>query len=226
MGSIFTLSELKSPKNLNIFTDASIKSYRPKDYIGCFGAIAVTGDSIIEKSYNVTGRTTNNNSEIKAIRSGIELAIKHGSGKRINLFSDSQICIFGLRERIMNWKLRNGNYYGSVGAIANQEVFSEIVDIILQYQLQINFFHQSGHVPFTGEGLKAASHVFHTSNNIRGMVDMNVIRYISSYNNLVDVESRNMLHNLFTCKIVDGISFTPHPFDVDAYRKLVSLQLQ
>ena len=226
MGSIFTLSELKSSKNLNIFTDASIKSYRKGEYIGCPGAIAVVGDTVIDKLYYVTGRTTNNNAEIKAIRSGIELALRHGYGKRINLFSDSQICILGLRERILKWKLRNESFYGSVGLIANQEIFAEIVDIILQYKLQINLFHQSGHVNFTGDGLKSAYHVFRTSNNIRGMVDMNVIRYISGYNNLVDVETRNMLHNIYHCEVVDGVSFTPHEFDIKAYRKLVALQLQ
>ena len=218
--SSITLKEINNEHTLNIFTDASIRAIQ-NGYIGCYGAIAVIGYTTIDESYVVTGYTTNNNSEIKAIREGILLALKHGAGKTINIFSDSQICILGLRERILRWKLIGNQFIGSMGVISNQEIFMEIAQMILQYNLHINLFHQKGHIIFTAESLKQAQNVFRTSNGFRGVIDMNLIRYISNYNNYVDDETRKRLGRLMSCPCHDPIRFIPTPFDKQRYQTLV-----
>lgn len=222
-----TLQDIQNEYSLNIFTDASIKNVG-KGYVGCYGAAAVIGTSIKEESMWVIDNTTNNNSEIKAIREGIYLALKYGNGKIINLFSDSQISVFGLRNRIFNWKFHNGSYYGSAGSeIANQEIFSEVADMIVQYNIPIRLWHQAGHVLFTERSLKDAAHVFRTSNGIRGVLDMNLIRYISTYNNMVDRDTRNHLYkgmhhrdNVKVC--TNPIFFYPKEINKTAYRSLLT----
>lgn len=223
-----TLNDISNDYTLNIFTDASIKK-TGIEYIGCYGAVAVVGDSIWDLSTHVIDHTTNNNSEIKAIREGIYLAIKHGNGKVINIFSDSQISVFGIRDRIFNWKFNDGSYYGYGGAeISNQEIFSEIAQLILQYKIPIRFWHQAGHIIFTERSLKDALHVFRTSNNIRELIDMNLIRYITSYNNMIDNETRNYLKKAISQRekdikvCTDPIHFEPQKFDKSTYRSLLS----
>ena len=55
--------------------------------------------------------------------------------KYIRLFSDSQLCIFGLRQRIYSWinNINNGYICGYDGnPIKNQEIFIEIAYFIAQ----------------------------------------------------------------------------------------------
>lgn len=182
---------------INIFCDASIRQ-KGKGFAGCYGAICVVGDSIIDESYRVITNTTSNNAEIYAIREGILLAIRHR--KRfpyVNIFSDSQVSIFGIRDRIHGWTIKNGMVYGSNGPIHSCEVYLEIMQMILDYQnqLYITFFHQKGHVDNNYKSINHACHVFMNSNNIREKVDLNFIRYISNYNNIVDRKSRSILSN-------------------------------
>ena len=91
--------------SLNIFTDASIKTLRNGERIGCAGAVLVFGElkdnNIIEK-YDIIRNTTNNNSEIKAVRLGVQQAIRNSLPyTKIRLFSDSQISIYGIRNRFL-----------------------------------------------------------------------------------------------------------------------------
>lgn len=229
-----TLKDIKNPNTLNIFTDASIhkigKDRNGKyEYVGCYGAVAVIGGTIIDSSYKLTANTTNNNSEIKALREGVSLAITHkDKAPIINIFSDSQISVFGVRDRLLNWRFQGGNFIGSTGqVIANQEIFMEIVRLILAHNIRINFLHQAGHVVPTSSSLQSAMHVFRTSNGIRGVVDMNIIRYISEYNNLVDRVSRSIVSAAKKCRINDGIQFIPGvDFDRNRYKLLTQNTLK
>lgn len=199
---------------LNIFCDASIKNYKDKTADGCYGAIAYRGKNEIDSLYKICSNTTNNNSEIKAIRNGVELALKwRYNFNTINIFSDSQISIFGIRDRIFNWvQGSNSILYGYDHVpIKSQDIFVEIMNIIISNNLYVNFYHQKGHVKtdsFTS--LQNAEHVFKASNNIRENVDFNFIRYISILNNRVDDITGKILnkHNKDQ-KIYDGITFVP-----------------
>ena len=217
---------------INIFTDASIKKIG-QGYIGCYGAIVMSGYNTIDQSYRIISNTTNNNSEIKAVREGILMAIKHRDlAERINLFSDSQLCIFGLRERILRWKVNIQNdvptYFGSTGqVISNQDIFSEVASLILDYDLKINLLHQAGHIDFRNQSLLDGLHVFCSSNGIRDKVDINLIRYISNCNNCVDNMTRRHLSRIPKCQITSPIIYFANPsMDKSKYKSLVPNKVQ
>jgi ribonuclease HI len=145
----------KSDDVLNIFCDASIKKEGKNRYTGCYCAIAVVGDQIIDTICNIVSETTNNNSEIKGVRAGVVLADRYKEKYRIiNLFSDSQISIFGMRDRIITWLAQGDNLYGSSNQlISSSSIYIEIMRIIIESKITINFWHQKGHVTQTEESL-------------------------------------------------------------------------
>ena len=204
---------------LNIFCDASI-TFKNKICFGCYGAIAVSENNIIDKHYQVCSNTTNNNSEIKAIRSAVLLALRYRyKYPIINIFSDSQISLFGIRDRCYLWKAKENELYGYQDnePIKNQSVFIEIMNLISDNQLYIFFYHQKGHVNIKDKNsLQIANHVFLASNKIRDSIDQEFIKYISYYNSIVDNESRTILKNtnLFSLPYVQPVKFVP----VDYYR--------
>ena len=195
-----TLSQFYNSETLNIFCDASIIG-RHKNFTGCYGVVAVVEDNIIDSCFRLVSHTSSNNSEIKGLRAAISMANKWKYNfKSINIFSDSQISIFGLREYIYKWKYNpnNGLLYGTAGTpIANQEIFIESHNMLMELSkiqnIPICIFHQSGHVDNSYNKLREAAAVFIRSNNVRGNVDLNFIRYISTYNNYVDQNSRSIL---------------------------------
>ena len=194
------LSQFYNEDTLNIFCDASIVG-KYENYRGCYGVVAVVKDDIIDSCYRIASNTTNNNSEIKGLRAAISMANKWKNNfKFINIFSDSQISVFGLRDYIYKWKYnpRDGKLYGSSKTpIANQEIFIECHYMMMELEslnnVCINIFHQSGHVGNSYNMLKEASLIFSRANNIQGIIDLNFIRYISTYNNYVDHASRSLL---------------------------------
>lgn len=210
-----TMSQFYNRETLNIFCDASIIGKNQK-YIGCYGAIAVIKDDIVDSIYRMVSETTNNNCEIKGIRAALTLANRYKYYfKYINIFSDSQISVFGLRDYIYNWKYnpKNGLLYGSTGSpIVNQEIFIECHNMIIELELYrdciIRLFHQSGHVDNGFGAIKDAAASFKKFNNVHGTVGYDFIRYISTYNNYVDNMSRSILRRSDkTKKYVDPIIF-------------------
>lgn len=211
------LPQFYNPETLNIFCDASI-SGKGYNTTGCYGVVAVTEDNIIETEYRLVSHTTSNNSELKGLRCALSMANKYKDQFRfINIFSDSQISVFGLRDYIYNWRYnpKDNRLYGSAGKpIINQEIFIECHGILMQLGTYpnciIRLFHQSGHIDNGYDNLKKAASVFGSSNNVRGNIDLNFIRYISTYNNFVDSTSRSYLRRankkLTYC---DPIEFEP-----------------
>ena len=196
-GGNISLEDFNNDYTLNIFCDASIRKYE-KRTAGCYGAVAYNGNNKIDEEFRKKDfESTSNNCEIRAIRLGVRLALKYQYNfQNINLFSDSQISIFGIRDRIFSW-VQYGNFlYGyDHNKIKNQEIFVEIVDTIIQNNLRINFWHQAGHIKLNNfEKLNKAIHVFQASNAVRGLVDINFIKYISDKNNEVDKLSRDLLY--------------------------------
>lgn len=211
------LSDIDNPYTLNIFTDASIFNKR-NGYDGCYGAIAVFNDTKIDEIYRINTDTTNNNAEIKGVRAGVYLALKYQHQFRIiNIFSDSQISIFGIRDRLINWRydFTTQSLIGNMDQqICNQEIFMEIVYLMLQNNLRINFLHQKGHVNDNIRDTFNARHVFASSNYIRGKVDLNLIKFISKWNAIVDFESRNKLYQRDKNRVYnDAVDFSYAPFD-------------
>lgn len=197
---IMRLPEFHNTYTLNIFSDASIIG-RPGQYHGCYGAVAVNQDNVIDTVYKLVSNTTNNNSEIKGIRAALSLAYKYKDQfKNINIFSDSQISVFGLKHYIYNWKYnpKTHQFFGSgKNPIANQNVFVECHNMMVELDkcptCNIKIYHQAGHVGKLFDSLVNACQVFCSSNGIKGKVDLNFIRYISTYNTFVDNMSRSIL---------------------------------
>ena len=134
---------------LNIFTDASIEKFNDS-YIGSAGSIIVLNEEIIDQDIQILYPATNNLSEIYSLKLGIIQALKYRNPniKRINIFSDSKISVFGLREWIFKWVCnnKNGTLYSSSGTpVSNQTYFLEIINLIIMNQLYINIYHQRGH---------------------------------------------------------------------------------
>ena len=229
----FSYQNFVNANTLNIFTDASIRKIGKNKSAGCYGAIAMLGVNKIDEDYRICTDTTSNNSEIKAIRSGVGLAIKwRHTAQVINLFSDSQISIFGIRDRIYNWTLTKDNRLTGYGnaKIQNQSVYIEILNMIVSNNIPINFYHQKGHVKMNDEdSAENAAHVFLASNNVREKIDIYFMEYISNMNNLVDTTSRKELYkikDINTLKKCDAFEFMPFNFKqvLSEYEKLQTNQ--
>ena len=101
--SIITKDTLFNDRTLNIFTDASIVKIE-NETIGCAGNNIVANNTIIDQPRLIYRNSTNNNSEIAAIHMAVVNALNYRHQfETINIFSDSKICIYGLREWIFNW---------------------------------------------------------------------------------------------------------------------------
>lgn len=180
---------------LNIFTDASIGSLKNNnevEKIGCYGYIL--REENISKCY-IERCATNNSSEIKAVYMGIYAALQFKDKyKTINLFSDSIVCINGLRSWIFNWVNNNNILYNSSKVpVANQNTFLAIVRLILINNFHINLYHVKGHVNLQSPiSINRAMDVFTRMNNVSG-VDCNLISEICKYNDKIDVLTRDVL---------------------------------
>lgn len=185
---------------LEIYTDASIKTFDNGRTFGCSGALCATnGESI----YNINPDTTNNRSELIAIYNGVVLA--DNIRKRINepcqvhLYSDSQFGVFGLTKWIYGWIKTmddNGIMYGSNGQpVKNQELFAMILSYLSINKLKVNFHHMAGHVRYTStKMLSKANDTFNKSNGY--YLRPEDIYKISYYNDIVDKTSRAKLDNI------------------------------
>lgn len=211
MNNTFELADFYNKYTLNLFSDASILKNKNK-FTGCYESVAVVEDTIIDSEYRIATDTTVNESEIKGIRLSLSLAVKYfNQFERINVFSDSQISIFGLRDYIYNWRCKNNTLYSSLKKpVKNQSIFIECFNIMKDFQLfsKVSLLHQSGHVTNNYYDLQSAANTFRASNRIPQDIDINLIRYISTYNNFVDNDSRTRLRMFDKSKqFFDPISF-------------------
>jgi ribonuclease HI len=222
---------------LNIFTDASITKTPEGETVGCAGCYVVSGDNatsvnLIEIDTRIVRWSTSNNSEIHAVKLGVEKALQYGSNyKVINLISDSKLCIYGLREWVFNWIRDSKGLDYLVGStnqeVANQEVILQIIYMILDNNLSINLYHQNGHVKVNDpRSLAEAKKTFIESNFLRHDVDMNLIRNISIANDAIDKFTRNTLGRTMLPKVYPNanniVKYIYMPFDAGRYAYLIN----
>lgn len=196
-----SLPQIHQPDILNLFSDASMKR-RGSSFSSCYGSVAVTGDQVIEDYIRIQSDTTVPAAELRGIRCSLILALKYKDYFReINLFSDSQLNIFTLREYIYNYKYdaEHNTYHAKTSkhnaSASNIELILECFDLLqrLRKDKLVNLYHQSGHVQNGYQEILKAAMTFKKSNNIRGTVDFDIIRYISIYNNFIDNKTRSYL---------------------------------
>lgn len=213
------------PNTLNIFTDASIYPVQ-NSFIGCAGVELATSGSRIDvtnnlftngyiPNYTVITNTTNNHSELTAIRQGILFAIANkGRFEKINLFSDSLISVNSLNSWIIGWifkALRSGKrkeeiqlITSSGSPVANQELIKEIATLIYYENLNIKIYHQRGHC---SNNLNLVKRDFIKINGIKTKVTDSFIKEITEMNDLVDRRSRDILKDYV------GMGYAPYVRD-------------
>lgn len=192
---------------LNIFCDASIiKSQILNETVGCPGFIAMTYDQfknpiILDEQIQILRHSTNNESEITAILMGVQKAVQlKDQFKTINLFSDSRICIQGLKDWIFTWvnnRDDEGMMYGSNRKyVANQQIISKVVNLIAFNNLKINLWHQKGHVNTRiQKHIDNARVLFEQENHVTGVTDA-FIKTISFYNDKIDKDTKYHLSEM------------------------------
>lgn len=185
-------------RQMNIFTDASIMTTKFGETIGCAGAICYEDKRIC--SYEIIRDSTNNISEITAIKLAVKLALMNRDKfDSFNIYADSQWSIFGLTKWLGSWfnNMQDGVMYNSSGVpVKNQQLFLSIIRLIVDNQIPINFYHVKGHVntrDFTS--MENAAKVFHRSNGVT--IPRAKIYDIARMNNLVDNNTRELLKSKY-----------------------------
>lgn len=193
------INDIFNEKSINIFTDASIMQLPNREYMGAPGYIVVYKDEVIERDCVIIANTTNNNSEIKAIRMGVMAALKYKNAcifPNIRIFSDSLLCIRGLREWIYRWKANPAGTMlisSSGTAVANQDIFLEIANYIVMNNLEIEFFHQRGHISLANPSSVIIATDDFNKFNYGYNADIELVKQLSYYNNMVDEMTRSHL---------------------------------
>lgn len=216
----FNIEMIYKADTLNIFSDASMRSRSKNVLDSCYGAVAVCMDKQIDEWFRIFSGCTVPAAEMRGVRCSLTLAhIYKPYFKYINIFSDSQLALLGLRDYIYNWRfdpstqqLYNG-FKAMSKTVKNQELYVECFGLLedLRRTNVVNLYHQSGHVENNQASIKKALEVFKKSNHISGKVDYNTIRYISVYNNYVDQKSRSIIRmtNIYENTYIDPVSFYP-----------------
>ena len=211
---------------LNIFTDASVYK-NENETIGAPGFVAVIGENIVEQKSIILRESTNNESELYAVNMAIQYALQNRDKiEIINIFSDSQFAIFGLREWIFNWinNIKDDKLYNSSGRqVANQSIFMNIIYTILSNNLNISFYHNRGH--FKNSQVKEFINLFTKHNFLNDYIDFKSAYKIIYYNSIVDNNTRALLHEIenFPNKLELPIYVARNDLDLEYYKKLLNI---
>ena len=208
-------------KIVNLFCDASIDINNKIACGGCYvtlqelnrtstytNGLSVIGmynlDEVNEycsKMY-IQHDATNNSAEILAIWSGITeiLRIRNDYPYAVfRLFSDSKISLYGLRDWMKNWINRydpnKGTLISTSGTeVANQQYFIDIYNMIIAFDIKVEFYHQRGHVGESGGVNEAASRAhFIRANKVPPEALGLSIKEINRCNHTIDNNTRSAL---------------------------------
>lgn len=196
--------QFSNRNTLNIFTDASILQIKNNNKFNhCIGSSGISiwkEDKNIGDYSEVIAYTTNNFCELHAIFLATWFArnilFSDNDIKYINIFSDSKISVFGLREWIFKWVSSsvNGILYGTSGKVKNQEEFIKIVKFIIDNNLNINLYHVRGHHDHnTQKEMINFKQSFQRENNINDIIEDKLINFLIMGNSIVDNLTRNKL---------------------------------
>ena len=179
---------------MNIFTDASITKSIYGETIGCSGAICMEENNTYK--FEISRDSTNNISEITAVKLAVQLAIENRDRfDSINIWSDSQWSIYGLTKWIRSWfnNMKDFCLMNSSGEVVkNQQIFLDIIRMIVDNKLKVNFYHIKGHVNENDyRSINHAISVFSKSNSTD--ISREKIYRAVMMNNLVDNTTRQML---------------------------------
>lgn len=190
---------------LNIFTDASVGKYDNNSTESLAGCVVECNGELTHQNFIRIRDSTNNEGEIYAIYMGLSCAVVAKESNRfnkhtINLFSDSKISVFGLREWYNGWIRNSMNsdklLNSSNEAVKNQDLFIKCINMIVRYELHINIYHVRGHInPLNHSDMSTFIRSFMKENKIFDDICENLVHKIAYYNNMVDKETRIRLMN-------------------------------
>lgn len=229
---------------INIFTDGSTTKGLNDETISCSGAVATMiynqeekTTAILDKRYATLRNSTNNKAEIYGIDLAVDMIIdfvyNKGYNCIFNIFCDSKISVYGMREWIFDWVRNsyNGVLYNSMGTVvSNQDIFIQIINKIIMSRIRLNIYHIKGHVNINKDkDLTKSRKVFLESNNIE-INDYRLIKNLGYWNNVVDEESRNILLEYKNMGAFDNyivnfstpVRIDPTHLNLELYRGLIN----
>lgn len=212
-------------KTLNIFTDASVYK-NGNETIGAPGYVAVIGNQIVSQDTRILRESTNNESELYAVYLAIQYALfNRDKVEVINIFSDSQFAIFGLREWIFNWMngIRDDRLYNSSNKlVANQHLFMNIIYTILGNNLKVSLYHNRGH--FKYNQVKEFIRLFSKHNFLNDHIDFGTAYTIIHFNDMVDNNTRSLLRTgNFPPKLEMPDYLARNDIDMNRYKELLNI---
>ncbi len=213
-------------KTLNIFTDASTKNVKG-NIITAPGYVAVVGDNIVYQDIRILNKSSISEAELYAILMAIQYAlINKDKFEVINIFSDSQFAVFGLREWIFNWinNIKDDKIYNSSNKlVAHQSLFMNIIYIILEYDLKINIYHNRGH--FNENKIDEFIELFKKHNFLNDYIGYDTARAIMKYNDHIDNNTRVRLLDINNSneklKMLDYCARSD--LDINHYKELLNI---
>lgn len=186
----------------NFFCDASIDINTKNACGGCYITCQEDNRCISEIGYHlmIQQNATNNSAEILAIWIGVVEAIKLKNiypNAVFRLFSDSKISLYGLRDWMKNW-IRNitpdGILISTSGQpVANQQKFIHIFNLIVENNLNIELYHQRGHVVDGRVSMDKARAQFIKANKVPPEGLGLSIEYLSKCNDKIDNLTRKAI---------------------------------
>lgn len=193
----YLYESISNPYTLNIFTDASMHSGNGAGE-GCYGALARCMSNEIDSICRIQTYVTTPECELKGIRAGVELAIKYKDQySKINIFSDSQLSVFGLRDRIYKWRINNNKIIKKdKKQISYQDIYTEIIYMIADNDVSLNIYHTNSHIDIHNKNsIKGSINNFIKSNYLSydDKVEFKFMKYISLGNNEIDRRTRSLL---------------------------------
>ena len=199
-----------------LFTDAASYNNGKKDpskpQHSYSAALLVDEDgNLLHSVGSFNPNTTNNYGEIFAIYLGLKESVKYleenGLPLKIDLYSDSEICVNGLNTWIHNWKKKavDGIWYGSSGMVSNQEIFKLIDEMRnkprgkklfknmrTHKKYDINIYHVRGHIDVNKS--KDVQKAIKTFERVNGFpISHDKLTFIVDMNNKVDKVAVNQL---------------------------------
>lgn len=227
-------------KAINCFTDASItKDPVTGKYIASSGYCIVIDGMIVEHDNQILYDATNSYGELYAVLMGVRALNKYKAERRqMNILSDSRISIMGLREWIFNWVNNFNNSSGSLGLISyagaeisNQELYTAVIDEIINNQIPLGLYHILGHVNYKSKEKIHKARTYFNKTNQESIGD-DIAKELCYYNNYVDLMTRERLkdvvyaqesfnRDLYTKKMAPIIRI-PMDNEMEEYKSLIS----
>ena len=224
---------------VNVFTDASLATIEHNGSqmkVVCPAYVTTMGGGVLEYGSRVFSKTTNSYGEIFAILLGLQSLLRFAdSDLFLNIYSDSEISVKGLTIWLLDWYQKGKDKFilsaKSGGPVRNQEVFLEIVRLIVKHNVHVSFYNVLGHTNKNSvKDMFKFSHYFYKSNNLYHMsMPTEILQEMAGFNDMVDNMSRDTLYKViktedplkYKKKNPTSIYWFPKDDDINKYYQLI-----